>query len=502
MFAIPGSDQVKGNAIKAELANALAHLDLSSSDTPEALLTVIFNAKLGAQLMQIMKSTPMGSLSIANGWQEILKLRAACASRADFSHRHYSGASPAGPGANMLDFARVPELQSLLPALEKQSAQWLHWDGSRLADPFDSGKLTSWSNAEEIDNYFQHYTAASAAAEAGATGIPRLYVNTAFVAAMHGRLDVYAHGKQLCCDLLTGEGDLGRGLWVGADVYVSVIIQFSGMDVLGLDHQFYEDISTDSGLALIYKGTGNDTHGSAGHFAATQPMFKVLPAGPASLTLAKLELLCILLGRVDKALSKEDIHIDGPEEMWANFPEQETSTIFINQSWPLAWLATLANLMLGRFDEAMAHADRFERNCWGPQVPCQAPWIRAKIMVVKAKAAGAADTDPVWPEVVALLQASTLAARKFESPLFVALALQDLLAVAPPSALGGEARALVRSELEEAKFDLTFPEEGVRCPLAEHLNGDEEFVLLGLDSGRGVRAGLRRLPKRGELLNA
>ena len=298
---------------------------------------------------------------------------------------------------------------------------------------------------------------------------------------MHGRLDIYAHGKQLCYDLLTGEGDLGRGLWTGSDIYVSVMIQFSGMDVLVLDHHFYADISTDSGFAMIYKGTGNDTPGSPGHFAATQSMFKMLPAGPASLTLAKLELLCILLGRVDKALSKEDMQIDGPKEMWANFPEQETSTIFINQSWPLAWLATLANLMLGRFDEAMAHADRFKRNCWGPQVPCQAPWIRAKIMVAKAKAACAADADPVWPEVVALLQASTLAARKFESPLFVALALQDLLAVAPPSVLGGEARALVRSQLEEAKFDLTFPQEGVRCPLAENLNGDEEFVLLGLD---------------------
>ena len=133
--------------------------------------------------------------------------------------------------------------------------------------------------------------------------------------------------------------------------------------------------------------------------------------------------------------------------------------------------------MLGRFDDAMEHADRFEKNCWGCHVPAVAPWLKARILAAKAKASGAADTDPAHQEVAALLQQAVAAARRFESPLLVALALQDLLALAPACVLGGAARAQVESESEEAKFELTMPEEGVPCALAKHLESGEAFAL-------------------------
>ena len=169
-------------------------------------------------------------------------MRHACASRSDFTHRHFPGCSPAGPGHSVVDYARVPELQSCLPALKERSANWLHWDGSRLVDPFDSGKLTSWSSGDEIANYVEHYCAANAVAEAAGVGNPRLYDTTLFTAAMHGRLDVYAEGKRLTRKLATG--DLGPGPWTGTDKYASAMIFFSGLDVISNDRQYYADIST------------------------------------------------------------------------------------------------------------------------------------------------------------------------------------------------------------------------------------------------------------------
>ena len=58
----------------------------------------------------------------------------------------------------------------------------------------------------------------------------------------------------------------------------------------------------------------------------------------------------------------------------------------------------------------------------------------------------------------------------------MALTLQDLLALAPACVLGGAARAQVQSESEEAKFELTMPEEGVPCALA-NLESGEAFAL-------------------------
>ena len=139
--------------------------------------------------------------------------------------------------------------------------------------------------------------------------------------------------------------------------------------------------------------------------------------------------------------------------------------------------AAEANLMLGRFDATMEHSGRFEAKCWGCNVPAGAPWLRALVLAAKAKAGGAGDADPAHQEVAALLQQPVAAARRFESPLLVALALQSLLAQAPALVLGGAARAQVESESEEANFELKMPEEGVPCALAKHLESGEAFAL-------------------------
>ena len=190
----------------------------------------------------------------------------------------------------------------------------------------------------------------------------------------------------------------------------------------------------------------------------------------------------VMCGAIGDSVKKQDIYIPSPAECWEGC-EMGSGTNFEQMPMICAYYknvnaqAAEANLVLGRFDAAMEHADSFETNCWGCHVPAVAPWLKARILAAKAKTGGAADAEPAHQEVAALLQQALTASRRFESPLLVALTLQDLLALAPACVLGGAARAQVESESEEAKFELTMPEEGVPCALAKHLESGEAFAL-------------------------
>ena len=74
------------------------------------------------------------------------------------------------------------------------------------------------------------------------------------------------------------------------------------------------------------------------------------------------------------------------------------------------WLAAEACLQLARYDEALAHAERFESVCWGPHVPCWAPWLKARIIGRKAQRESAGSENQ---EAFALLQRSHAAAKQW-----------------------------------------------------------------------------------------
>ena len=123
-------------------------------------------------------------------------------------------------------------------------------------------------------------------------------------------------------------------------------------------------------------------------------------------------------------------------------------------------------LQLGRFNEALAHAEHFEKVSWSPTVPTLAPWLKARIMGRKAKANKAADSDLIWKEVTALLERAHAASLAFEAPLLVAMALKEQLALMPEQARSAD----VASRLEEARFELTMD---TSSPLKSFIEDDD-----------------------------
>ena len=61
-------------------------------------------------------------------------------------------------------------------------------------------------------------------------------------------------------------------------------------------------------------------------------------------------------------------------------------------------------LKLGRYDDALAHAELYETVSWGSSMPTLAPWLKARIVGRKAKANDAAVSDSIFAEVTALLE--------------------------------------------------------------------------------------------------
>jgi len=132
-------------------------------------------------------------------------------------------------------------------------------------------------------------------------------------------------------------------------------------------------------------------------------------------------------------------------------------------------LGAEACLQLGRHDDALAHAERFEKECWGPQVPCWAPWLKGRIIGRKAQSDGA----PENKEVLTQLQRSHAAAKTWGSPLIAALALQEIVALCPKQAAATD----IASQLEEERFELTMD---TASPMRTHIESGETFAPGGL----------------------
>ena len=108
-------------------------------------------------------------------------------------------------------------------------------------------------------------------------------------------------------------------------------------------------------------------------------------------------------------------------------------------------------LKLGRYDDALAHSERYEEISWSSAMPTVAPWLEARIVGRKAMANNVPESDPIWAEVTALLERAHAASLVFEAPLLTAMALKEQLALVPPQARSAD----VLSRLEEARFELT-----------------------------------------------
>jgi len=173
-------------------------------------------------------------------------------------------------------------------------------------------------------------------------------------------------------------------------------------------------------------------------------------------------------------LGDEELVIPSPDELAAaaSSPADDididSDSRFSGLFQHVNYLAAEYLLVIGRHDEALAHVDRFELKSWFNGVPTLAPWCKARILAAKAEAGGASGADPVYAEVASLLERAVAAAAKWEAPLMVALALQDMLALCPEAS----AKTSTVSRYEEACFELTMDKPS---PMKQHLESGEVF---------------------------
>jgi len=123
-------------------------------------------------------------------------------------------------------------------------------------------------------------------------------------------------------------------------------------------------------------------------------------------------------------------------------------------------MAAEASLLLGRFVDAKALAERYERCAFGEHVKVFAPWLKARVLAAEA-GTGVQSHDQRHPklprrtqasdsEMVSLLEKAAAAAVAWESPHMASLILQDMLALVD---LAPAERSSVQSRLEESLFE-------------------------------------------------
>ena len=140
----------------------------------------------------------------------------------------------------------------------------------------------------------------------------------------------------------------------------------------------------------------------------------------------------------------------------------DTGATWLGQHNHANQLAAEACLQLGRFADAMAHAERYERSARGEHVKCLAPWLRARIMATEQPKESSS-------EVVALLEQAAAAGDDWGSPFLVSLVLQDLLALVQ---LAPAERERVVSRREESLFEMTME---LDSPMRRHFDSMRSF---------------------------
>ena len=132
------------------------------------------------------------------------------------------------------------------------------------------------------------------------------------------------------------------------------------------------------------------------------------------------------------------------------------------------WSAELC-LKLKRYDEALAHQERFDREGTSCHAHCFSPWLRGRILGQRAQAQKKGEADAMWEEVQAMFENAHEGAKKIESPLMEALALQDMIALCPQASVS---KSNAASRYEEACFELTLDTD---TPLKRHLDSGATF---------------------------
>ena len=333
----------------------------------------------------------------------------------------------------MPDFDRIPELAAVSTAIHLAFPDW-----QGTGKPFESGKLTSgsgpiswisdWCDAASSDVNIATCTARITHAFANP--------NTSLFAAWSGDLDLSERLERQFVRL--------------EDVDKSMMAWFGQMFGVARWWTFHSDSCRRnfSSQDKLYAGPGESAMAA---LLAGFPYDGVMVPGCEGCIKTSLVYACLVNGQYDASCE-----IVVP-------PPAEASTLYFNcdgwQDTCFPYVQALHNnyqcaeicMQLGRFDEALAHAEHYEKVAWGSPVPVLAPWLKARILGRKAKVNEAADSDPIWLEVTALLERAYAASLVFEAPLLTAMALKEQLALVPEQARGAD----VLSRLEEARFELT-----------------------------------------------
>ena len=168
-----------------------------------------------------------------------------------------------------------------------------------------------------------------------------------------------------------------------------------------------------------------------------------------------------LQGSFADGVKGEDVPVPEPEtiEVSTGCANEEYGDAFhcrcSNTTHP-NYLAAEFCLQHGRFDEAHAHAQRYERHSWGAETPCFAPWLQGRIIGRKTQAATMGQPTEN-KEAFGLLQRAHAAAKKWGSPLIATLAVQEMIALCPKQAAATNAGSLLEEETFELVMDTASP---------------------------------------------
>ena len=88
-----------------------------------------------------------------------------------------------------------------------------------------------------------------------------------------------------------------------------------------------------------------------------------------------MRLAMLLHGATD--LSESEYVVPTPDWIFDTFEDGKKLPDYATGLRDARYMAAEILLQIGRYDEALAHQEAFERECWGTQVPTFTPWLRA-----------------------------------------------------------------------------------------------------------------------------
>jgi len=366
-----------------------------------------------------------------------------------------------------LDYNRVPELREVQPYLKEkvQSGQWLDHNGQPTE--FNPDSLSSWTPVDAI----YHYTGSvspttSNDIEKVRCGNCLMHPHLPYLQAMLGRLDWAEESFRMIQDISNPDSAYLPGqLWHQVGLFC-----YMGSMAFMQHHSLVRTMLSQVTEAEGFVGEVNASN-VVNYYQTQYPNLEASFAVFSS----RVRGWSYKIGLALVGLAGErELVIPSPDELAAAMSspaediDHDSMSIFAAALVHSNYYAAEYLLTIGHHDEALAHVDRFERKSWFNGVPTLATWCKAPILAAKAKAGGAPGADPVYAEVASLLERAVTAAAKWEAPLMVALALQDMVALCPEAS----AKTNAGSRYEEACFELTMESDS---PMKQHLESGEVF---------------------------